>query len=177
MVENPNVQARAQAELDAVVGRERLPTFEDRPNLPYLNALVLEVLRWKFMWVLISIGIFRRDSDCDALSTPMGMPHATIQDDEYKWVRSPAVRRTRTHGQRSGYHIPAGSILLANSWWFMHDPEVFDDPEAFIPERFLRKAADGSWEPNPDAPDPRTVLFGYGRRCVFPLPPLPRVPC
>jgi cytochrome P450 len=52
MVQNPEVQARARAELDAVVGRERLPSFEDRPNLPYLHALVSEVFRWKFMWVI-----------------------------------------------------------------------------------------------------------------------------
>jgi cytochrome P450 len=71
------------------------------------------------------------------------------------------------HRRYSGYHIPAGTMLLANSWWFMHDPEVFDDPEAFIPERFLRKTADGAWEHNPDVPDPRTALFGYGRRCVL----------
>lgn len=41
-----DVQRRARAELDAVVGPDRLPTLEDRPNLPYLNALVTEVLRW-----------------------------------------------------------------------------------------------------------------------------------
>ncbi|KAJ8091677.1 hypothetical protein PM082_020912 [Marasmius tenuissimus] len=42
----PEVQARARAELDAVVGTERLPTFEDRDKLPYLNAVALEALRW-----------------------------------------------------------------------------------------------------------------------------------
>lgn len=34
-------------ELDAVVGNNRLPTFSDRPNLPYIDALIKEVLRWK----------------------------------------------------------------------------------------------------------------------------------
>ena len=42
----PQVQRRAQAELDVVVGRDRLPTFDDRPNLPYIEAICKEVLRW-----------------------------------------------------------------------------------------------------------------------------------
>ena len=42
----PDVQRRAQAELDAVVGNDRLPSFNDRDHLPYLNALCAELLRW-----------------------------------------------------------------------------------------------------------------------------------
>ena len=42
----PEAQKRAQAELDIVVGRDRLPTLADRPNLPYVEALVSEVMRW-----------------------------------------------------------------------------------------------------------------------------------
>jgi cytochrome P450 len=42
----PDVQKRAQQELDSVLGRDRLPTFEDRPRLPYIDALCKEVLRW-----------------------------------------------------------------------------------------------------------------------------------
>ena len=43
----PDVQKRAQAELDAVIGDERLPSFEDRENLPFVEALAKEVLRWR----------------------------------------------------------------------------------------------------------------------------------
>ncbi len=46
MVLFPEVQAKAQAEIDAVVGNNRLPSFDDRERLPYINALVLEVSRW-----------------------------------------------------------------------------------------------------------------------------------
>ena len=42
----PDVQRQAQAELDAVVGKERLPTSLDVERLPYLHALFKEVLRW-----------------------------------------------------------------------------------------------------------------------------------
>lgn len=46
MTLQPEVQKRAQAEIDSVVGLGRLPSFGDRQNLPYVEALVKEVLRW-----------------------------------------------------------------------------------------------------------------------------------
>ena len=46
MVLYPDIVKRAQDEIDRVVGRERLPSFQDREKLPYINALVKEVLRW-----------------------------------------------------------------------------------------------------------------------------------
>jgi cytochrome P450 len=46
MVLNPEVQKRAQLELDTVIGHGRLPTMDDRPRLPYMDALLLEVLRY-----------------------------------------------------------------------------------------------------------------------------------
>ena len=42
----PEVQKKAQAEIDAVVGSTRLPDFDDRPSLPYINAIVKESMRW-----------------------------------------------------------------------------------------------------------------------------------
>ena len=43
----PEVQSKAQLELDTVVGPYQLPDFSDRPNLPYIEALVKEVIRWQ----------------------------------------------------------------------------------------------------------------------------------
>jgi len=71
MVLNPIVQARAQAELDLVVGRHRLPTFADRENLPYLQCIISEVFRW-------------------GSATPVGVPHRLMEDDEYNGYRIPA---------------------------------------------------------------------------------------
>ncbi|KAG1899853.1 cytochrome P450 [Suillus fuscotomentosus] len=47
MVSYPDVQKRAQAEIDSVVGRDRLPTFEDRTSLPYIESVLRETLRWQ----------------------------------------------------------------------------------------------------------------------------------
>ncbi|TDL20089.1 cytochrome P450 [Rickenella mellea] len=70
MVLNPEVQKRGQAELDAVVGPDRLPSYEDRSSLPYIEAIVKEVLRWN------PVG-------------PMGLPHVSTDDDVYKGYEIP----------------------------------------------------------------------------------------
>ena len=80
----PQVQRRAQAELDVVVGRDRLPTFNDRPRLPYIEALCKELLRWQMVtpigtiWNLlychdseIGTGVIWRDKRSDG-----GLLHA-----------------------------------------------------------------------------------------------------
>jgi cytochrome P450 len=51
----PEVQKKAQAEIDAVVGNDRLPSFSDRSQLPYVDALAKEVLRWN---VVAPLGQF-----------------------------------------------------------------------------------------------------------------------
>jgi hypothetical protein len=44
---HPEIQTIAQKELDAVTRRERLPTFEDRSRLPFVDAICKEILRWR----------------------------------------------------------------------------------------------------------------------------------
>ena len=46
MVLHPDAQRRAQMEIDSVVGTARLPDFGDETTLPYVSALVKEVMRW-----------------------------------------------------------------------------------------------------------------------------------
>ncbi|SCN87775.1 related to O-methylsterigmatocystin oxidoreductase [Fusarium fujikuroi] len=58
----PDAQKKAQCEIDDIIGNGRLPTLLDRQSLPYVNALVKEVLRWH------PVG-------------PMCLPHTTSQDD------------------------------------------------------------------------------------------------
>jgi len=43
----PEVQKRAQMEIDSVIGNNRLPDFSDRDALPYTNAIVKEAMRWQ----------------------------------------------------------------------------------------------------------------------------------
>ncbi|KAM0424378.1 hypothetical protein ACHAPT_010526 [Fusarium lateritium] len=122
MTLSSDVQRKAQEEIDRVIGNERLPTLADRPSLPYIEAIVKEVLRWHPV-------------------APMGLPHTSTADDVYE-----------------GYFIPKGSMLFANVWHFTHDPEIYDEPMSFKPERFL------GLQGNKAAPDPHTFVFGFGRR-------------
>ena len=61
---HPDSVGKAQEELDSVVGQNRLPSFDDTHNLPYVNAFIKEVLRWRPV-------------------LPMGAPHSPIENDEY----------------------------------------------------------------------------------------------
>ncbi len=46
MLTHPEIQRRAQQEVDSVVGPDRLPDFSDQSHLPYLSAVLKEVLRF-----------------------------------------------------------------------------------------------------------------------------------
>ncbi|KAF8210798.1 cytochrome P450 [Mycena galopus ATCC 62051] len=71
MLKYPWVQDRAQAEIDSVVGSGQLPAFGDESALPYVSAVVKEVLRWRNV-------------------TPIAMPHYLAVEDEYRGYRIPA---------------------------------------------------------------------------------------
>ncbi|KAI0128219.1 putative cytochrome P450 oxidoreductase OrdA-like protein [Hypoxylon sp. NC0597] len=58
----PEIQQKAQEEIGRVVGQNRLPTMEDREHLPYIEAVVKEVLRWHPV-------------------APMALPHTSTEDD------------------------------------------------------------------------------------------------
>ena len=66
----PDIQEKAQAELDHVVGTERLPDFTDRRSLPYVNAVLKEIMRWHTI-------------------APIGVGHRSVADDVYAGFRIP----------------------------------------------------------------------------------------
>ena len=48
----PDAQKRAQQELDRVIGRDRLPNIADHDSLPYMAALVKELLRYTSIYYM-----------------------------------------------------------------------------------------------------------------------------
>ena len=60
MVENPSVWKRAQVDIDTVVGAGRLPEFSDRVSLPYIDAILREVLRWG---LILPLGECREETN------------------------------------------------------------------------------------------------------------------
>ncbi|TCD62441.1 hypothetical protein EIP91_006903 [Steccherinum ochraceum] len=71
MVLHPEVLKKAQTEMDKVVGRGRLPDWEDRESLPYLVSVIKEVYRWN-------------------VPVPLAVPHAVTRDDVYREFKIPA---------------------------------------------------------------------------------------
>ncbi|KAJ3516999.1 hypothetical protein NLJ89_g781 [Agrocybe chaxingu] len=65
MLLNPTAMKRAQEEIDSVIGHGRLPEFSDMESLPYVHALITEVLRWKPI-------------------VPTALAHSVIVDDVYE---------------------------------------------------------------------------------------------
>ena len=53
MLMNPDAQSRAQTEIDSVTGGERLPHFDDREKLPYVQAILEECFRYYFHKVTV----------------------------------------------------------------------------------------------------------------------------
>ncbi|KAI6155078.1 cytochrome P450 [Pisolithus tinctorius] len=99
MILNPEIQNKAHAELDAVVGKGVLPTFEDRKRLPYLQAVLFEAMRWNPV-------------------IPLGFPHATTTSDVVEGYYIP-----------KGTFIPYYTIstdIRAMSKNEYEDPERFD---------------------------------------------------
>jgi len=74
--------------------------------------------------------------------TPIAVPHLLDVDDEYR-----------------GYRLPAGSIVIPNSWAMLHNEDVYPDPFRFNPDRFIK---DGKI--NRAVRDPAHACFGFGRR-------------
>lgn len=65
MILYPDVQHRAHKLVDNVVGSKRLPTFHDRPSLPYIDAILRECMRWRPVF-------------------PLAIVHAAVESDVYE---------------------------------------------------------------------------------------------
>ncbi|XP_037973711.2 cytochrome P450 18a1 [Plutella xylostella] len=72
MLRNPDVKRRVQEELDSVVGRERLPTIEDMPNLPYTETTILETLRMSSIVPLATTHSPTKDVNLNGYKIPAG---------------------------------------------------------------------------------------------------------
>ncbi|KAF7357518.1 O-methylsterigmatocystin oxidoreductase [Mycena sanguinolenta] len=121
MVLHPEIQKKAQTEIDTAIGTDRLPEFKDRPSLPYVEALYREVMRWRPV-------------------TPLGVPHASAEDDIY-----------------DGYFIPKRTTVIVNIWAMTRDESIYHEPDRFNPDRFF--TADGQLKE-----DATILAFGFGRR-------------
>ncbi|THU99695.1 cytochrome P450, partial [Dendrothele bispora CBS 962.96] len=95
----PDVQRKAQQELDTVLGHGKLPTFDDRSSLPYIDAIYLEVMRWH-------------------PAIPLGVQHVSIKDIYYKGHYIPkgqAMTHDESQFSKPDHFIPERHLNKENS--------------------------------------------------------------
>jgi len=108
MLKYPEVQRRGQEEIDATIGRDRLPTFEDRASLPYVRAICTEILRWEPIMPLVP-------------------PHFTSEDDEYKGYFIP-----------KGTTVFANNWEIAHNSAMYPEPYTFEPERWLGPHKSIR---------------------------------------
>lgn len=135
----PDVQSKAQEEIDLFTAKkDRWPSIEERNNLPYVQALIMEVYRW-------------------GLVAPLGIPHRLVQDLQYREFTIPKDTTLLTNAWFAHFVTFSSQHLHGHIFKraICHDENNYPNPFEFDPERFI-----GS---NPQV-DPREVVFGGGRR-------------
>ena len=103
----PDIQARARRELETALGADHLPSFEDFGSVPYIDALIRELLRWR---PVLHLSKFLKHPPSrgakDIIDIPSiaklwlaDIPHKLQEDDNYK-----------------GYHLEKDSLVIVNIW-------------------------------------------------------------
>ena len=141
----PDVQKRAQEELETMVGLDRLPTIADKDDLPYVSAVAKECLRWRSV-------------------VPLSIPHLCSEEDEFRGYRIPkgSIVLSNTWYVKHSCRFPRLWLIICCRA-YARDERYYPDPETFKPERFL---LDGV--PSPKVRDPQKHVFGFGRRYASP---------
>lgn len=142
LANNPEVLRKAQDELDMVVGPDRQVSFNDRSALPYIQALVHEVIR-----LAVSDTLSRNAEHLTIVSFfqdihPIGVVHSPNVDTKV-----------------NDYIIPKGSFVFPNFHKVLRDPDLWEEPNKLHPEHFLDSNGHfiGSKREG-------FISFGYGRR-------------
>ncbi|KXN85958.1 O-methylsterigmatocystin oxidoreductase [Leucoagaricus sp. SymC.cos] len=104
----PEIQKRAQEEIDHVIGKDRLPAHTDAPYLPYFSAIVKEVLRWQPI-------------------VPSGVAHKTTAPDVYKGYYIP-----------EGTMVTANAWAMLNNEADYPEPRKFRPERFLTPDGQLR---------------------------------------
>uniref|UniRef100_A0A0D3C6F1 Uncharacterized protein n=1 Tax=Brassica oleracea var. oleracea TaxID=109376 RepID=A0A0D3C6F1_BRAOL len=128
LLANPITMAKAQAEIERMIGQDGLVQEPNISEFPYLQAVLKETLRLH-------------------PPVPLLLP-----------------RKAETDVEIFGYIVPKNAQVLVNVWAIRRDPDVWENPAQFEPERFLGKETDVKGK------DYELTPFGAGRRICPGLP-------
>ncbi|KAJ4485412.1 cytochrome P450 [Lentinula aciculospora] len=137
----PDTQREAQEELDRVIGKDRLPDYEDVDfdlpvTLPFVRAIILECLRWQTV-------------------VPLAVPHQVDTEDTYKGYYIP----------KGSTVLPNIWGILRDKKRYGPTAHTFDPKRWLLPKSSNEKPG-VRWELNLDmmVHDPIPISFGFGRR-------------
>jgi len=119
---HPETQKKMHEELDRVIGSDRLPTWQDVKKVPYCNAVICELMRWKHF-------------------APFGLPHLTLEETECQGFKIPAGAQVLVN-----FHA---SMMDPEAWKNPEQwrPERWLEEEAHLAGGFL----DGELKPNKES--------------------------
>ena len=101
MALHPEIQQRAQEEIDSVIGTQRLPNMHDKENLPYMNCIIKEVMRFATI-----VPLMPHSLDADDVSSSRLYPHTRSP----KWLTHTVLQIYE------GYLIPKHACVMVNMW-------------------------------------------------------------
>ncbi|GAV99790.1 cytochrome P450 1 [Lentinula edodes] len=139
MCQNPNIQAKGRDEIERVIGTDRLPTFEDRQSLPYVEAIYREVMRLH-------------------PALPLGLPHVSIEDDFYRGYHIPKGSKHRSLKPIRLTSVQDVWLYPTYGMAMNRDPDVYTEPDRFLPERYSESPT------GPFESINNIYAFGFGRR-------------
>ncbi|KAJ3715691.1 cytochrome P450 [Lentinula raphanica] len=111
MVLHPQVFNKAQAEMNGVIAIDRLPNFEDRDSLPYLESVIKEVCRWN-------------------VPVPLGLPHRLMDDDVYRDYHIP--KGTTVVANKHAILQNCSQPQLFRPERYLEDPHLLDPREVIF---------------------------------------------
>ncbi|XP_054165697.1 cytochrome P450 2J6-like [Oppia nitens] len=118
----PDIQTKLRTEIDDIIGRDKTPQYAHRNQMPYLQAFIHEIMRFRSI-------------------VTINLPRATSEDTVI-----------------CGHQIAKGTQIFINLWAIDNDPKLWDNPQVFRPERFLKDNETVFFKPE------HFIPFSYGKR-------------
>ncbi|KAL8563155.1 hypothetical protein ACOMHN_065527 [Nucella lapillus] len=126
----PHVQRKLRQEIDSLYPDKATPSAQDRHHMPYVEATLMECHRYADV---CPFSLARTAANSDTKGAPVEVG--------------------------SGHHVPQGALVVPNLYSLNHDITLWEEPQNFVPERFM--VGEGEVTTRPE----HLLPFSFGKRC------------